>query len=156
MAPFTYGFWRRVSGPGHSGSLTNLVAHSIKKTRSRTFDLSDTPRMNTPLHLGVPFPAQISEPCPEYLKRVMDVKNVLCGLIARALAVNQDFVSEEARRIRDLYALWISKGKSIRPVEVDRPWRVQQDLEMAELLGNNSSNAAGYPWSSISTMLGPQ
>ena len=144
MTPFTYGFWRRVSGAGHSGSLTDFVAHYIKKTGSRTFDLSDTPRMNSRLHMGVPLPAQISEPCPEYLKCVMDVKNILRGLIALALVVNQDFVSKKARGIRDLYTLRIGKGKSIRPVEVDRPWRAQQDLKMAELLGYDSSYAAGY------------
>jgi len=40
----------------------------------------------------------------------MDVENILRGLIARALVVNQDFVSEKARGIRDLYTLRIGKG----------------------------------------------
>jgi hypothetical protein len=30
MTPFTYGFWRRVSGAGHPGSLTDFVTHYIK------------------------------------------------------------------------------------------------------------------------------
>ena len=126
MTPFTYGFWRRVSGACHPGSLTDFVTHYIKKIGSRSFNFSDTPRMDSRLHMGVPLPAQISEPCPEYLKRVMDVKNVLRGLIALALVVNQDFVSQKARGIRDLYTLRIGKGKSIRPVKINRPWRVKQ------------------------------
>jgi hypothetical protein len=60
--------------------------------------------------MGDPLPAQISEPCPEYFEGVMDVENILRGLIARALVVNQDFVSEKARGIRDLYTLRIGKG----------------------------------------------
>ena len=86
----------------------------------------------------------------------MDVENILRGLIARALVVNQDFVSEKARGIRDLYTLWIGKGKSIRPVKFNPPWCVKQDLEMAELLRNDSGYTAGSLWSSISTALGPR
>ena len=57
MTPFPHGFWRKLSGAGHLGSLANLVVHYIEKIGRCMFDFSDTARMNSRLHMGVPFPA---------------------------------------------------------------------------------------------------
>ena len=60
IAAFTYSFWRRVSGAGHPGSLTDFITHYVKKIRSCSFNFSDTPRMNSRLHMGIPLLTQIS------------------------------------------------------------------------------------------------
>ena len=47
--------WRKLSGAGPVGSLANCVVHITEKVGRCVFDFSDTVRMNSRLHLGVPF-----------------------------------------------------------------------------------------------------
>ncbi len=57
ITPFPHGRWRKLSGAGHLGSLANSVVHITEKVGRCVFDFSDAVRMNSRLHLGVPFKA---------------------------------------------------------------------------------------------------
>jgi hypothetical protein len=84
---------------------------------------------------------QLSEVLGEHFNRVMHVENILGAVFEVPFMMNQNLLREEARRIGDLNPLWRVKWISVRFAQFDFPRGDHQHIDVAQLLGRDSTHS---------------
>src|SRR5437588_10449458 len=89
---------------------------------------------------ALPFFSQSFERTPKHLYGVVNVKNILSAFIWWPHRMNQQFVCHIAGRVSNADIRRLGYRKTVRLVERHEPGRLEQEVQISELLRSHAGN----------------